>query len=178
MSALFPDNSVLCNFAAVHRLDLLRDFLRGRGRWTAAVAAEAQASERHLPALRTIATEGWLGSPIDVDDVDDIRAVEVIRRHVFGGPASRPTQHLGEAQTCHVVATWSQFAGSVWISDDRESLSFAHSRGIHAWTTLDIMRAIVADGDLTDQAAFDLLLDMADAGRGLALPDSPRDLRD
>ena len=40
------------------------------------------------------------------------------------------------------------------------------------------MRAIVADGDLTPQAAYDLMLDMADADRGLALSDSARDLRD
>lgn len=178
MSALFPDNSVLCNFAAVHRLDLLRDFLRGRGRWTAAVAAEAHASAGHLPALRSVETEGWLGEPIDVDKEADVRAVEVIRQRVFGGAVRKPTQHLGEAQTCHIVATWVQFAGSVWISDDRDSLDFADSRGIPAWNTLDIMRAIVADGDLTPQAAYDLMLDMADADRGLALSDSARDLRD
>ena len=34
VQGLFPDNTVLCNFAAVERLDLLRDWLRGRGRWT------------------------------------------------------------------------------------------------------------------------------------------------
>lgn len=38
---LFPDNTVLCNFAAVNRLDLLKSVLSGRGRWTEAVAYEA-----------------------------------------------------------------------------------------------------------------------------------------
>ena len=113
MRALFPDNSVLCNFAAVHRLGLLRDFLRGRGRWTAAVAAEARASVGHLPDLRSVATEGWLGDPIDVDEETDVRAVEVIRQQVFGGAVRKPTEHLGEAQTCHIVAAWAQFAGSI-----------------------------------------------------------------
>lgn len=45
MSALiFPDNTVLCNFAAVERIDLLMDWLRGRGRWCAAVHREASDS--------------------------------------------------------------------------------------------------------------------------------------
>lgn len=34
---VFPDNTVLCNFAAIERLDLLIGWLRGRGRWTEAV---------------------------------------------------------------------------------------------------------------------------------------------
>lgn len=31
--AVFPDNTVFCNFAAVERIDLLIAWLRGRGRW-------------------------------------------------------------------------------------------------------------------------------------------------
>ncbi|MGH3277686.1 MAG: hypothetical protein ACRDNW_00920 [Trebonia sp.] len=41
---LFPDNTVLCNFAAVNRLDLLKSVLGGRGRWTEAVAYEVGAA--------------------------------------------------------------------------------------------------------------------------------------
>ena len=36
--SLFPDNTVLCNFGTVGRLDLLRKVLDGCGRWTEAVA--------------------------------------------------------------------------------------------------------------------------------------------
>lgn len=176
MRALFPDNSVLCNFAAVHRLDLLRDFLRDRGKWTEAVAAEAFASARVFPDLIRIADEGWLGQPIEIVRKADIDAVEVLRQRVFGGRLARPTQHLGEAQTCHIIVAWTEYAGSVWISDDRDSLDYAEARGIAAWNTLDIMRAIVADGDLTAQQAYDLMLDMADADRGLMLPEAPGDL--
>ena len=49
---LFPDNTVLCNFAAVNRLDLIKSVLDGRGRWTEAVAYEASRSASKLPALR------------------------------------------------------------------------------------------------------------------------------
>lgn len=110
MRALFPDNTVLCNFAAVHRLGLLRDFLRGRGRWTDAVAAEAQASARFLPDLRQIFQEGWLGEPIEILRQIDVEAVEILRQNVFGGPPRRPTQHLGKAQNCHIIVAWLEFA--------------------------------------------------------------------
>lgn len=176
--ALFPDNTVLCNFAAIRRLDLLRDFLRGRGRWTEAVAAEAESSASFLPALRTLRAEGWLADPIVVSDPSDVRAIEAVRINVFGGSVQRRTQHLGEAQTCHIIATWHQYAGAVWISDDQDSLRFADTRGIAAWETLDIMRAIASDGDLTPQAAYALMLKMADAGRALTLPRTHRGLQD
>lgn len=42
--------------------------------------------------------------------------------------------------------------------------------------TIDIVRRIVADGDLDVDVAFALMRAMADAGRGQRLPSSPRDL--
>ena len=53
---LFPDNTVLCNFAAVDRLDLLKSVLGGRGRWTEAVAYEASRSAAKLPPLLRLVT--------------------------------------------------------------------------------------------------------------------------
>jgi hypothetical protein len=55
---LFPDNTVLCNFAAVDRLDLLKAVLDGRGQWTEAVAYEASRSASALPALVGLAGSG------------------------------------------------------------------------------------------------------------------------
>ena len=57
---VFPDNTVLCNFASVNRLELLEGWLRGRGRWTAAVAYEVGRSTTVLPALASI---GRLAAP-------------------------------------------------------------------------------------------------------------------
>ena len=81
---LFPDNTVLCNFAAVDRLDLLESVLNGRGRWTAAVAYEAQRSARYLPALAGLEEANWLDEPIEITDEADIRQVTSVRRAVFG----------------------------------------------------------------------------------------------
>jgi len=92
--AVFPDNTVLCNFAAVHRLDLLERFLRGRGRWTEAVAGEARRSARFLPDLIKIEKEGWLGEPVEIDAAEAVAGVEHLRRDVFGGSSAEPLKHL------------------------------------------------------------------------------------
>src|SRR5689334_2399061 len=134
---LFPDNTVLCNFAAVKRLDLLAAVLNGRGRWTEAVAYEAERSARYLPQLACLPAEGWLDEPITIDERDALR-INRIRRAVFGGTDDDPFQHLGEAQTCFIIKEWAQFAGSWWISDDRDALRYARYQGIPTYETIDL----------------------------------------
>ncbi|MGH3279526.1 MAG: hypothetical protein ACRDNW_10360 [Trebonia sp.] len=75
---LFPDNTVLCNFAAVNRLDLLKSVLGGRGRWTEAVAYEASRSAAKLPPLLTLPAEGWLDEPVEITKASDIRRFQHI----------------------------------------------------------------------------------------------------
>lgn len=174
--AIFPDNTVLCNFAAVHRLDLLEGHLRGRGRWVQAIAYEVERSSRYEPDLVGLAEAGWLGEPIAIDRPEDIQAVERIRRLTFGGSRSEPLRHLGESQTLWLLKHRSEFSGAWWISDDRDSLEASRVEGITTRETIDIMRGIVADGDLSAQQAYDLMLQIAAADRHLRLPRSPRDL--
>jgi hypothetical protein len=87
---LFPDNTVLCNFASVNRLDLLDSVLDGRGRWTEAVTAEATRSARVLSDLNQLAADDWLGKPIEIDDEAEIQQINAIRRAVFGGTDDEP----------------------------------------------------------------------------------------
>jgi hypothetical protein len=136
---LFPDNTVLCNFASVNRLDLLNLVLDGRGRWTEAVAYEASRSGRVLRDLGQLAADQWLGEPIEIDDESEIQQINAIRRAVFGGTDDEPLKHLGEAQTCFVILKWSEFAGSWWISDDREALRYARLQGITTRETIDLV---------------------------------------
>lgn len=174
---LFPDNTVLCNFAAVDRLDLLQVVLNGRGRWTAAVAYEASRSARHLSALAGIPDAGWLDDPIEITADSDVRRVNQVRRAVFGGTDAKPLQHLGEAETCVVIKEWTEFAGSWWISDDHEALRYARFQGITTYETIDLLSMAAADGDITEQAAFNVIINMADAGRSLRVPRSAAELR-
>jgi hypothetical protein len=174
---LFPDNTVLCNFAVVGRLDLLKAVLDGRGRWMEAVAYEASRSARVLPALQGLVESGWLDEPVEIADDHEIQAVERIRRAVFGGTDVKPLQHLGEAQTCYVIQNWALFAGSWWISDDGEALRYAKFQGITTRETIDLMNIAVVNGDISARDGFDLTMKMADSGRHLRLPRSAEDLR-
>jgi hypothetical protein len=173
---LFPDNTVLCNFAAVGRLDLLRSVLGGRGRWTEALAAEASKSARVLSALHGLLDQGWLGEPIEITNESDIRKIERIRRAVFGGTDNKPLRHLGEAQTCYVIKNWTEFAGSWWISDDRDALRYAKFQRITTRETIDIVSTAVVNGDINARDAFDLMNRMADSDRALRLPKSAEEL--
>ncbi|MFJ8539326.1 hypothetical protein [Streptomyces sp. NPDC093591] len=163
----FPDNTVLCNFAAVDRLSLLEKILDGRGRWTEAVAAEAEQSKQYLPRLSQVTDGGWLGAPIEIDDLAETALVDRVRRVVFAGSPSRPRQHLGEAETLVLIEHRSEFLGSVWITDDGEAGHYAHRKGIRVKNTVDIMREAVVDGLVPADDGHGLLLRMRQSGRHL-----------
>lgn len=177
MVFLFPDNTVLCNFACVSQVDLLVEHLRGRGRWVEAVAHEARQSSAHLPDLvGLLGPEAALGEPIRLDSDADIAAVERMRRVVFGGTADRPLQHLGESQTCHLLLTDPAWADSTWVTDDREAYQYAQRQGILTRGTVDLFRAMVADADLTAERAHAHLLAIDAVRPGLPIPRRAADL--
>ncbi|MFB7217773.1 hypothetical protein [Streptomyces sp. NPDC056227] len=173
----FPDNTVLCNFAAVDRLSLLEKVLDGRGRWTQAVAAEAQQSTRYWPRLRQVSEDGWLGDPIEIDDPAETVLVDRIRRVVFGGSPSRPLQHLGEAETLVIIEHRRELADSVWITDDGEAGRYARRKGICVKNTVDLMREAVAGELIVADDGYRLLIAMEAADRHLrGVPQRPEDL--
>ncbi|GGP03921.1 hypothetical protein LDL08_29320 [Nonomuraea glycinis] len=172
----FPDNTVLINFACVSRLDLLKEILRGRGRWTDAIADEAARSARFYPDLADIAREAWLGDPIEVTSSQEQLLVERIRRAAFGGPADQPRKHLGEALTCHVIRSRPEFSASFWITDDRDAAEYAKGQGIATRDTQDLISEGVQDGCVSRDDGFKLLQEMSRLGRAVRVPPSPSSL--
>lgn len=174
---LFPDNTVLCNFVCVGQLPLLAKLLDGNGRWVEAVAHECDKSSTVYPGLKSIADDGWLSDPVEISDEIEQRQVEGIRRAVFGGKAALATQHLGEAQTIHVISRWSDYAGSTWISDDQESLRVARLQGIPVRETQHLVAEAVQWGFIRTPAdGFAMLEQMVAEGRNPALPRNAADL--
>ncbi|NWF26571.1 hypothetical protein HW130_09840 [Streptomyces sp. PKU-EA00015] len=163
----FPDNTVLCNFAAVDRLPLLEAVLDGRGRWTQAVAYEAEQSSRHHPPLRGISEGGWLRDPIEITDSRELTEVERVRRAVFGGVASQPLKHLGEAETCVLITMRAELRDSVWITDDRSAGTYARRRGITTKETYDLVNEAVVGGLIAPGDGHGVLGAMVTAGRHL-----------
>jgi hypothetical protein len=172
----FPDNTVLINFACASRLDLLEAILRGRGRWTEAIADEANRSARFYPDLAGIGRDGWLGDPIEVTDPIDIMIIERTRRAAFGGTVDKPLKHLGEAQTCHVIRTDPRFSGSFWITDDRDAAEYAKRQGITTRDTMDLISEGVQDACCTQDDGFKILEEMAHQRRAVRMPRHPSQL--
>lgn len=177
MAYVFPDNTVLCNFACIDQVALLVDHLRGRGRWFEGVAAEARRSRGHLPGLAVLLGEDApLGEPIRIDDTEVIAAIERKRIVVFGGRADEPLKHLGEAQTCHMLQSDPTWAGATWVTDDREAFRYAQQQGLVTRGTVDLFRAMVADTDLSAADAYAHLRTIDSIRPGLPIPARPDEL--
>ncbi|WP_125776560.1 hypothetical protein [Antribacter gilvus] len=172
----FPDNSVLCNFAAVQSIGLLKSDLQARGRWSAAVAYETENSSAFLPNLRELIDGDWLSDPIETTE-GEAEVIDRIRVAAFGGNDQKPLQHLGEAETCHILRTRPEFAGSVWITDDIAALDFGRRGGLTTWSTRTIVEHLIANGELSEDGGFALLRAMEAADRFVFnMPTAVRDL--
>ena len=166
MAALvFPDTTVLCNFAVVRQMGLLEGWLRGRGRWTSAVRFEVGRSRAYHPALGDAVDGRWLGEVIELEGHEE--AVERMRLGVFGGMPEEPLKHLGEAQTCYLIRHLSEFEDSWWVTEDGDAYDFGVRSGMQTLRTFEVMQHMVADGDLTAEAALALMRAMEEAGRAL-----------
>lgn len=177
MSWVFCDNTVLCNFAAIGRIELLESFLRGRGRWTEAVEYEALQSRGHHPDLGRLIDGGWLGDAIEAaQSEDEMKQIERIRRSVFGGAPEKPTQHLGESETIFLIKNRLEFHGAWWMSDDREAVAYGRAQGLITKQTIDLMADAVAMADTSADVAYELMMGMHDAGRAVTLPANAREL--
>lgn len=144
---LFPDNTVLINFAIVNKMDLLQRLANGSGRWCATVAMECAESalEPGLAALN--GAVDIFGEPLfpDAAEHQDIR----ILRDQLASPGDRSTQHLGEAETIAIIAR--RQLSCFFVTDDRAAARLAARNGIQVvgtWHLLKIARrAELIDAD-------------------------------
>jgi predicted nucleic acid-binding protein len=134
---LFPDNTVLVNFALIDRMDLLERLVSGNGRWCATVAAECAASARRpeLAAMRS--ARGIFGRPWfpDARELEDTRML----RDELAGPGENPHRHLGEAETIAIMLR-RQVVG-LFVTDDNDAVRLAtrhHVRVVRTWDLLKV----------------------------------------
>jgi predicted nucleic acid-binding protein len=157
------DACTLQNFAVVDRIDLLKERFSGHAYWTPAIQYEA--------GRLGISDTGWLGNPIEVgDSVEVTLRIEGLRSALGARRTDPATLHLGEAEAIYYIEThepsWSL------ISDDQPAVDFANHRGINAIDTQQVVGDCYEDGKIGCPEAFDLLLAMQAAGRGVRIPPS------
>lgn len=157
------DTTVLSAFALSDRLDILHNLYGGRATWTIAVHDELIRGMRDEPRLGNAVAAGWLGEPQGVFKVE---RVEQFRLRL-GGRAG-DDRHLGEA-TCIVLA---QQTGAGILFDDRDGMRMAKALGIRAGTTISVLKAAVADGQISPAQAKDMVDELIDR-YGRRLPRLP-----
>ncbi|MGW7466020.1 hypothetical protein ACWGJT_15280 [Streptomyces xantholiticus] len=126
---------------------------------------KARRSAAYVRGLAQLPLDGWPGETIELSTDAEIALADLLRRAVFGGTASEPLRHLGEAETLAVVQTRREFAGAVRITDDRDAGEYATTHGIPVKNTVSLMREAAESGLIPCTEAHRLLLAMVAGGR-------------
>jgi predicted nucleic acid-binding protein len=175
MTLLVADTCVLISFATVHEMELLEATLRDRSHYTQAVEQELRKSTDYLPQLRPLVQGRWLGEAIELDTRED--EVEVDRlRTALGGTSARPLQHLGEAESIRAITSRPYLRGAVLLTDDHDARDLARDRGVIVWDTGRVLADAHGRGDVGHPVAYDILVRMRQADRGVAVPPHCRDI--
>jgi predicted nucleic acid-binding protein len=144
---MFPDNTVLINFAIINRMDLLARLANGNGRWCATVATECAESARRPELAALSGAAGIFGEPF-VPDAAEHQDVRVLRDRL-ASPGNPPTKHLGEAETLAIIVR--RQLSCFFVSDDRDAVRLAAQNGISVVSTWHLLkvahRALWIDAD-------------------------------
>lgn len=116
MALIFPDNTVLINFAYCDEMELLGKIVAGRGTWTASVASECddKASVLDLPMMA--ASHTIFGEPLRPDRVEHIQTR--IHKDHFKQPGDGPKKHLGESETLAIIENRHFEGRTLFVTDD------------------------------------------------------------
>lgn len=160
---LFPDNTVLINFAYIGRMDLLEQLSNGNGAWCGTVAFECdrQSSKLSLPTMldahRIFGDPLYPESPAEHIDTQAFRVL-------LAKPGDSPKMHLGEAETISIVAN--RGLSAIFASDDVEAGRLAVTHGISIATTWYLLKMTVRVGFASRDEIWGYVLKLANEGRG------------
>jgi len=142
---LFPDNTVLINFAIINRMGLLEQLANKRGQWCATVASECAVSSK-LQNLESLHEASRIfGEPLypSIVEVQDT----LLLRDELASPGDSKTQHLGEAETIAIVTR--RNIAAFFATDDKGARRLAANHGIQTATTVDLLAVAVRAGLLS-----------------------------
>ena len=134
---LFPDNTVLVNFALINRMDLLRRLVNERGRWCATVASECarSAQEPGLGAM-DLASEIF-GAPWYPESAVEHLDVQGLRLEL-AQPGDDAHTHLGEAETLAIMIR--RDVDGFFVTDDGDARRLARKHDVQVVSTWDLLR--------------------------------------
>jgi predicted nucleic acid-binding protein len=159
---MFPDNTVLINFAIINRMDLLSRLANGNGRWCATVATECGESARRLELAALAGAREIFGDPLFPTDAEhqDVRVL----RDELAGPGDPPDKHLGEAETLAIIVR--RNLRCFFVTDDREATRLAAKSGVQAADTWLLLRILHRQGWLDADTLWGYVQTLGGQGRG------------
>jgi predicted nucleic acid-binding protein len=110
----------------------------------------------------------WLGPALEIEDLTVTLQVHLNRRLLGARPGDRGTLHLGEAEALVYIETYEP--SWRFISDDQSAVDFATRNGLQAIDTPEVLAECYDDGEIGCPQAYDLIIAMREAGRGVRLP--------
>lgn len=167
---LFPDNTVLVNFATVGRTDVLEGLVRGRGAWTATVAEECRRSAAVDGLSELLGMSALFGEPLVLESPKEIVDTEAIRSRMVA-PGDSARAHLGEAEAVAII-TNRQLQGA-FVTDDRHAGVVARAHGVNTYSTCVLIKLAVRVGLLTAEDAWQIVTLLRRRSRHLL--ESPRE---
>jgi len=146
---LFPDNTVLVNFAIISRMDLLERLANGNGAWCATVAQECAASAAQ-PGLATLGQANSIfGDPWFPRGAEHLETR--ILRQELASPGDTPKMHLGEAETLAIMLR--RQVNGFFVTDDGDARRLAAKHGVMVASTWVLLRMAHKKG-WVDEAAL------------------------
>ena len=160
---MFPDNTVLINFAIINRMDLLERLANGNGRWCATVAIECAESARRPELAALDGVREIFGQPLFPDQAE-LQDTGVLRDQL-ASPGDRPTQHLGEAETIAIIVR-RQLSRCFFVTDDRSAAGLAAQNGIKVVGTWHLLKVAHRKGWIDADTFWGYVLTLKRHSRG------------
>jgi predicted nucleic acid-binding protein len=159
---MFPDNTVLINFAIINRMDLLGRLANGNGQWCATVATECAESAKRPDLGALGGAAAIFGEPL-FPDAAEHQDVCVLRVQL-ASPGDLPTQHLGEAETIAIIVR--RHLSCFFVSDDRGAVRLAAKNGISVVGTWHLLKVAHRKRWIDADTLWGYVLTLEGHGRG------------
>jgi len=158
---MFPDNTVLTNFALLNRMDLLSRLANGNGRWCATIATECAESARRPELAALSGAAEIFGEPLFPDQAEHQDVL--VLRDQLASPGDPPSKHLGEAETI-AIAVRRQLK-CFFVTDDRGAGRLASNNGVPVVDTWRLLSMAHRQGWLDADTLWGYVLTIEGHGR-------------
>ena len=161
---IFPDNTVLINFALVGQVDLFEALVGDNGSWTYTISEECSKSAQMEGLSSLTRMHDILGEPLYPSRAERIDMLLIRERLAL--PNDPASKHLGEAEAIAILSK--RELDAIFVTDDGTAKVLAVAEvTIKAICTADLFRLAVRTGRVSFEVAWQCLGKLRLLGRGV-----------